>query len=499
MFRPYGSHSLPYLPFLSFTATPSIPSTFRRRLFFFLLLLLAGDIHPNPGPTSLSHLTLTHCNARSAASISAGINKPAVIQEHLLNHHTDLFAITETWLTPNSPQPTLNSLTPPGYSLLHNPRLTGTGGGVGLLYKSHLHIKPAAIPSFPSFESLCVILALPSTSITILIIYRPPSLSKSNFYLDFSTLLESLSTTPSEFLIIGDFNFHVDAPVPSSDSPFLDLLETFSLSQHISFPTHTSSHILDLLITRSSSKLVASTCPIDLGISDHLAVCSTLTLPVTLRPARVTKTIRNFRSINTTAFSRDILNSLLYSNPATTLSSYLNQFNTSITAILNKHAPEKTITCNERVHKPFITKEIRSQKAKRSKLETIFRRTRSSLDLLNMKTQARHVAKLISSARSSYFKSLISLCSSQPKKLWSCLDSLLSRSTPKTLPPSSSHSHLASSFLDFFNGKIAKLTSAFPPISVPHPCELASPPPQTLSSFFTRQSRRGPCSHRAIL
>jgi trehalose/maltose hydrolase-like predicted phosphorylase len=243
-------------------------------------------------------------------------------------------------------------------------------------------------PTFSTFESLCVRLDLSSTSITILVVYRPPASSKSKFIEEFSTILD-----------------------------------TFSLQQHVHFPTHTSSHTLDLLLTRLSSQLISSVSLVDLGISDHHAVSSTLSIPVQTRPPRITKTVRCYRSIDTAAFSNDIRLSHLYSSPACTLSSYLDQFNSTLTSVLDKHAPLKNVSVNQRTHKPFITEEIRHEKGKRSKLETIFRRTRLPSDKLNLKTQSHLVAKLVTSARRTYFQTLISNCTHQHKKLWSCFDS----------------------------------------------------------------------------
>src|SRR5207245_179320 len=56
----------------------------------------------------------------------------------------------------------------------------------------------------------------------------------------------------------------------------------------------------------------------------------------------------------------------------------------------------------------------------------------------------------------SCFHNLISSCSSQPKTLWSALDSLLSRKAPPCLPTFTDPSKLASSFLNFFDDKITK-------------------------------------------
>src|SRR3989442_14340675 len=83
-----------------------------------------------------------------------------------------------------------------------------------------------------------------------------------------------------------------------------------------------------------------------------------------------------YRSINLNSFSNDILSSaLFFSPPSTSLQSYLHLFNSTLLSVLDKHAPLKTVTCPARPKKPFITPEILSQKSKRSKLETIFRKS----------------------------------------------------------------------------------------------------------------------------
>jgi hypothetical protein len=450
---------------------------------FTLLLVLAGDINLNPGPAPLPTLNFSHLNIRSAASVTADINKPAVLQDFVISHKIDVLALSETWLSPDSTQFILNSLTPPAYSLIHLPRPLGTGGGLAFIYKSVFDVSRVCLPMFPSFEALCIRLSFASTSFIILDIYRPPSSSKVNFISDFSTLLEDLISSPSELLITGDFNFHLDLPVPPSDTHFLNLLDTFSLTQHVTFPTHHSTHTLDLLITRSSSNFISSVTFTDPGVSDHLAILSTISVSPHIRPPRVTKTVRSFRSINIKALSQDIESSCLNSSPAVNLDSYLSQFNSMLSSLLDKHAPLKSVSYTDRTQKPFITKDILLEKSKRSKLETLYRRTRLPTDLLNFKTQSRLVAKLITSSRRAYFKTLISNSTNKPKKLWSVINSLLSRSTPNILPTAASPSSLASSFLNYFSDKISKLSASFPPTAA-MPSHSAPPtPPPCLSSF----------------
>ena len=107
-----------------------------------------------------------------------------------------------------------------------------------------------------------------------------------------------------------------------------------------------------------------------------------------------------------------------------------------------------------------------------SKLESFFRKNRNSsnsdLFKANLKEQAKKGAKLITAERRLYFRSLISDYSKQPKKLWSALDSLLSRKASSCLPSSDSPAQPAA--LHFCDSLVTKLLnsalSEFPAASV---------------------------------
>ena len=90
---------------------------------------------------------------------------------------------------------------------------------------------------------------------------------------------------------------------------------------------------------------------------------------------------------------------------------------------------------------------------------------------------------MITTARRTYYRSLISNCIDQPKKLWSALNSLLSRSSSSTLPAHTSPSVLASSFLNYFGDKITKLSSSFSPNSKISPDFTPHCSPPSLSNF----------------
>jgi hypothetical protein len=490
---PSVSSSLDSIP-LTFLSKPSFvvygfrPSRAHSFLISFILLL-AGDVEVNPGPPSPSFINLSHLNTRSSTSITPDLDKPASIQEFISDNNLNLLSLSETWLPPDTLPSTLNSLTPPNFSIINSPRTTGRGGGLAVIFHSNLSVSKLITASFTSFESLSVrvttTLSTNPFSFILLTIYRPPSSSKATFISEFATLLEDLATSPSEIVITGDFNVHVDEPNCPTVSPFINLLDAFSLTQHIHFPTHTSGHTLDLLITRSTSSIILSTSSSDPAISDHHAIHFSISTPSLPKTHLITKLVRCFRSINIDHFSTDIKSSPLASTLPTSLKSYLTLFNTTLSSILDKHAPFKTIACSSRPHKPFITPDILAEKSKRSKLETLHRRNKNDpASCTEYKTQARHVAKLIAAAKRTYYRNIISQHSTHPKKLWSSLDSLLSRKVPPVLPNAISPFALANSFLEFFDQKITKLCSSFScnPNNSPH----INPPfaPPSLSVFI---------------
>ena len=333
-----------------------VPRIHRRTssFFTFCLLLLAGDVEVNPGPIPFTQPTfnLASFNIRSASSITNIQNKPEILKHIIHDHKIDIVCLTETWLNPDTPPAIINSLLPPSFSFAHCPRPQGGGGGVGLLYNNKNSVKNITIPKYVSFEIQCISFTINpsfrvrSASLTtapfiLFNIYRPPSSSKPTFIAEFTSLLEDFISSSSELIITGDFNLHLDDPSAPYVASFSDLLDTFNLTQHISFPTHDSGHTLDLLITRSASTLVSSIDQTYTPISDHKVILSTLTIPTQSRSPRITKLIRPINLINTADFSNDIFASCLYTSPALTLADYQQQFSSTLLALLDKHAPEK--------------------------------------------------------------------------------------------------------------------------------------------------------------
>src|SRR6218665_727039 len=245
----------------------------RRNILF--ILLLSGDVEINPGPNcpfsrrpprfSNETFTLYSLNIRSLLNAK---NSTALTDLASSSRPHDLIALQETKISISSTNYAHISYSkPPGYSLHSFPRITPSsksaeisGGGSAFLVRELAIVLYSSRHTFKSFECSSITLQLASDILTVFDIYRPPTSSdysqKPSVFLDeFGSLLSLAATTPNEFVLVGDFNVHVDTPSDTLPSSFLNLLSSVNLVQHVNFPTHIENHTLDLLITSTASLL----------------------------------------------------------------------------------------------------------------------------------------------------------------------------------------------------------------------------------------------------
>ena len=134
-----------------------------------------------------------------------------------------------------------------------------------------------------SFETSEWNVTAKGTTTKLIIVYRPPnsetqSVPSSVFFQEFSHL-ENAVLCPEVLVISGDFNFHMDDPFDNEAKKFCDLIETFGLIRHVSFPTHISGHWLDLIIARSFNDIMVRSSHLSLFLSDHCFAECTLSIP----------------------------------------------------------------------------------------------------------------------------------------------------------------------------------------------------------------------------
>ena len=114
---------------------------------------------------------------------------------------------------------------------------------------------------------------------------------------------------------------------------FLQVLELFDLTQHVSHSTHKYGNTLDLIITRANDDLVGRCFVHDPLISDHLAVHVSLRL-AKLPPERRTMSYCRIRAIDFYEFCCDLENSSLVRDAETTdLSDFVNKYNNTLKSL----------------------------------------------------------------------------------------------------------------------------------------------------------------------
>ncbi len=73
-------------------------------------------------------------------------------------------------------------------------------------------------------------------------------------------------------LIVGDFNIHVDNEKDALGSAFIDILNSIGVRQHVSGPTHSRNHTLDLILSHGIDVNGVEILQQSDDISDHYLV-----------------------------------------------------------------------------------------------------------------------------------------------------------------------------------------------------------------------------------
>lgn len=376
-----------------------------------------------------------------------------IIQHHIVCHNLDVVAITESWLREDSGDDILRELCPAGYSSLHKPRIGKRGGGVAIIFRDTVRVRPLNLDFVAlSFEFLAASLTTNSTCFTLLVIYRPPSHKPNQFIDEFASLLEFLVHSPGLLLIVGDFNIHVDDKSCQLGQSFLSLIDSFDLQQHVSDSSHVGGHTLDLVLSRSSDNFLVD-CSTSDFISDHRAIhwCAKAHRP--LRPVKKVE-FRKLKSIDFSSFCSDLLKLPLLTSPAGDCESALLQYNNGLACVLDSHAPMVKRCFTVRPDNPWDNEEIHAARRKVRRLERRWKLTNLTIDKQIMHGELRNLHEMINLAKRSFLESQILEAGGKKTSLFKLVDSLLLVKPGLRLPTHDSLTELVEQFSHFFVSKI---------------------------------------------
>ena len=144
---------------------------------------------------------------------------------------------------------------PIGYNILSEPHNDGRqGGGLALVYRDHLELKhkPSHMTEFMELMNFNV--AVKGININLYVIYRPLIGSVIEFCDFLAMILErNINMDKGKLLMLGDCNIHLDKENNPDTITFNDFLESFGLINYMTFFTHTTKHILNLVISNEST------------------------------------------------------------------------------------------------------------------------------------------------------------------------------------------------------------------------------------------------------
>ena len=225
---------------------------------------MKSSLHTNSLVNPRSILNSAVFNSRSVR------NKIWSIIDHVVENDIGLCTVTETWLN-DVDSVSIAQLSVAGYSFKNFPRQShNRGGGTGILFRDSLKVSLVDRKENKSFEFSEWTVKVHDRSMRYVIVYRPPYsslhlVSTSVFFGEFSQFSESVFMCPDALAISGDFNLHLDDFLDNGTKKFMDQLETFSLSQHVSdfnlhlddFLDNDTKKFMDLLETFSLSQHVS--------------------------------------------------------------------------------------------------------------------------------------------------------------------------------------------------------------------------------------------------
>lgn len=149
-----------------------------------IIIQLSGDVHPNPGPESVSSMSYT--------SSTTDASYQSVLHDHLNIMHVniqsllpkldileaemqyyDIVVLTETWLSQNTKNPdiSISNFDPP----YRKDREGRPGGGVAIYIKSGIALHKQNNLVENNIEALCIEVSLRGHKFLLGGFYRPPN------------------------------------------------------------------------------------------------------------------------------------------------------------------------------------------------------------------------------------------------------------------------------------------------------------------------------------
>ena len=310
-----------------------------------------------------------------------------------------------------------------------------------------------------TFEYVCMSITTPNVPVTIVVVYRPGSSAPdASFFGEFTTILESLATFNSQLVILGDLNVHLEDPGDGACVTLNGILDSFSLVQQVNSPTHSAGGLLDVIIKRSDCTI--SNLRVDPPtISDHGLISCDIPRACPASPVFTSRRVRGWKRLD-----RDRFRGALSAGPlcqdedyydGMSASELFDVYTSTICETLDRLVPLHDIVSRFRPSTPWFDAECRSVKRGARLLERRYRRTKDPEDRLAWINALREKHIFFMSKENSYWENTVKSSSSNPKKLWRSVSTILGEPAKQT----ANHSTFSTAeFLAFLEQKVETIS-----------------------------------------
>jgi hypothetical protein len=371
-------------------------------------------------PRSCSNFTVVTQNIRSIY----GNHDDLQLNLSQMNFEADIVVLTECRLNPNKSIPNLNNYT--SYYTLR--QLNQNDGVVAYVNNNRqAHVTELNLTHASGMQIIC-------SNCTILGIYRSPSTSNADDFLNsISSHLESIASHKN-IVIIGDININLihktneNTYERNNRLRYLEVLALHGLQPGHKLPTRQNScldHVMMKLDEPNRSALVAI---LHTSVTDHQMVLLNISnMTNSLKPMK-TKSVLDFHAAYKSLITTDISDFAYCSDPNV----FADQFISIIKKALQSHTTLKVLHSGDRMLKPWMTtgalKCIRLRNAIQLKLKLS---PTNQVLKITFKRYRNFCTNLIRKIKRLYFKKLIT-DSRTPKQLWCTVNEISQFKPPKS-------------------------------------------------------------------
>ena len=180
----------------------------------------------------------------------------------------------------------------------------------------------------------------------------------------------------------------------------IDILESYSLRNRVTFPTHVKWHQLDLVIEDHSDSMITH---VERGflLWDQFFIHSTISI-LKPKPQEVTVQFRQIKSIDQKKFSEDLKVALQTTESVEALQDLVTTYNSALSSTLDTHALLKTKIVKKAHKQPWFNDRIREEIILRHKKEKAYTKDQNEYILNAFYQQRRHISNLIKTAQKDF-------------------------------------------------------------------------------------------------